>query len=504
MTPFCKSFADRGYRWLGSRQAVVFFLGAGALFRLGEYFSNRAFWWDEAHIALRFMSAPFWETLASGKYAQTMPMGLAAVSSGIIALVGPSEYGLRLIPLLCGLASLPLFYALARKVVDRETAAVSLLFFTISDFLIRYSAEFKQYGSDVTLTLVIYLMALDLGAGNASRRRWLSFGIVGVVVVWFSHPSAFVLAGCGSVLLLKSARRRDRVDFIRALGCSSAWATSFLLYYFHSLRSIAQNEILVSHYGDGFMPPPSSPGQIVEWLAKVIYQLPNHTASFTPLIGVIAMLAGAWMLWRSDSRERVLLLGAPLPFLLLASAMRSYSLRGQLLLFLAPLVILLIGAGVSGIYRLLVTRSVFLAIFASALFLISPAKHAAVDRLRQENVRPVLRYIDTHWEPNDVLYVYPAVFRSVEFFSRTHGTKYLYVRGLIHAAVPGAYEEDVRQTIEGRKRAWFLFGRVKFRGEGGDEEALTLSYLDRLGERIDAVRAGEISAYLYRFPAGSR
>ena len=65
--------------------------------------------------------------------------------------------------------------------------------FALSEPLVRYSAQLKQYSTDVAFALALALLALSFLTAQPSVLRTAGFAATGLVAVWFSHASLFVL-----------------------------------------------------------------------------------------------------------------------------------------------------------------------------------------------------------------------------------------------------------------------------------------------------------------------
>ena len=107
------------------------------------------------------------------------------VQRASVQLFGPNEYALRLFPLLCGLASLFLFYYLAKKCLNRKAVPIAIALFAILLPLIYYSSEAKQYSSDVAVALCLLAVAAPLSrtVADASQNgfagtRWRGIHLV--------------------------------------------------------------------------------------------------------------------------------------------------------------------------------------------------------------------------------------------------------------------------------------------------------------------------------------
>ena len=156
--------AERLTRWL---------LAAGALLRVAQYLSNRSLWLDEAYIAPTILKRSFAGLLWPPDYGQIVPVGFLALVRAAVALFGASEYALRLVPLLCGLAALFLFRRVAGRLLPAPAVPIAAALFSFSGPLIGFSSELKQYSSDVLAALFLLDRALDAigAAGTTAEPR---------------------------------------------------------------------------------------------------------------------------------------------------------------------------------------------------------------------------------------------------------------------------------------------------------------------------------------------
>ncbi len=208
-----------------ARHKMPILIALGIVFRVGEYLSNRTYWMDEMTL-----SSSIQHSLSAGFFAplirtQLAPPGFLAIERAALLVLGDSRYSLRLYPLLCGIASLFLFRAVAQRCLKAEAAVVAMAMFAVSEDLIYFSSELKQYGPDVAAALACLLLTLRA----TTPRGLVALASWGTAVVWFSHPSAFVLGGAGLVLIVSSAAK---TDWRRLAACASAclaWSISVLV-----------------------------------------------------------------------------------------------------------------------------------------------------------------------------------------------------------------------------------------------------------------------------------
>src|SRR4051812_831306 len=153
-------------------------MAVGIFLRLARYLANRSLWLDEVLLTRNILDRSFAGLLQPLDLNQGAPVGFLMLQKLAVTLLGPSEFALRLVPLIAGLAAVPLFWFLARRMLDLPIAVFALALFTVCEPLIYYSSEAKQYALDVTLALAILLAAARL-LENQNTRRLLMFVIVG-------------------------------------------------------------------------------------------------------------------------------------------------------------------------------------------------------------------------------------------------------------------------------------------------------------------------------------
>ena len=242
-----------------SRRRIEVIVGLGVLFRVVQYLANRPYWMDEGSLAANITREHLVDVLGVLSHTQLAPPGFLAVEWAAYRTLGDSPYALRLFPLLCGIASLFLFLGVARHVLRPRDVWIAVALFAVSDDLIYFSSELKQYSTDVAAGLVCTLMGMEMYARPATRGRVVALAAAGAAIVWFSHPSVFVLAGVGTVLLVSGAVQRGwrGAPIPSALGL--AWGASFAAVYAVSMDQLGHRRDMWGFWEFAFPPiPPAS------------------------------------------------------------------------------------------------------------------------------------------------------------------------------------------------------------------------------------------------------
>ncbi len=344
---------DAAWLWrLLCRHAEILLLAVGVLVRLQVYSRDRRFGFDEALLWGNIEGMPVLDFSHPIRGDQLAPLGFLMALRAIVRALGATERIGRLIPLLSGIAALFLFERLARQVLPRRAAVIALLLFVCSEDLIYYSSEMKPYSLDVAVGLGLSLAAIEALGKPLSRRRaaWTALGAV--AAPWFSFPSVFITAGCGTVLILTRILARDRRGAALWAAIASLWLASFLAAYRVSLTLLGPATTMYRFWDFAFLPVLPWPMSVTRGfkaagiLLEILVNPLNMVA--LPWIGValpiLLLTVGALSLWRRAWPVWAMLV-LPIALAMAASALKRYPLHGRLILELVPAFHLLIAEG---------------------------------------------------------------------------------------------------------------------------------------------------------------
>lgn len=509
-------------------------ISIGVALRLIQYFLNRSLWIDEAFLALNITERSLPELLFQPlAYNQAAPIGFLLLEKLVTQGLGSSEYALRFVPLIAGIASLFLFYAVAKWFSRSLTVTIALALFAISDRLIYFSSELKQYSSDVAIALLLF-WAITRFEARMTVLSSILVGILGAIAIWFSHPAVFVLAELGSILAIENFIHQQWLKLSKIAAACSLWAVSFVSFYWISLKPLTQNEVLSDSWGSKgtFMPLPPLSLSDFRWFIDTFFEVFRNPLGFY-LAGIAAL---AFMIGLTTSfakkRKKVLWLISPILVTLIASGLNKYPFREQLLLFIIPFVLLLIAEGVQETITQTQQKISIISISLIILLFIHPVCSAALNLVNpnnaqhpfqrvREDIKPVLAYLNQQWQKGDITYLYYASQYQFKYYANRFGFDLQPEGKTVQNAPPGTWFEpalssyppelivghyfrknltDLNDEIArliGHDRVWLVFSHVHDRRSALDEEDLFLFRLDSIGKRLDAFQALEASAYLY-------
>lgn len=351
-SPVSGATVDRGGPWAVQRLVMGLILLLGVALRLWQFVFNRSLWLDEAYLASSFAVRDTWalltEPLANG---QVAPLGFLLAAKACFDWLGGADWTLRLVPFLSGLLTLLVAWRLSLLAWRHALARVLFVgLVSFSPVLIYYTSEFKQYGGDVLVSMLLVWACMRFDAASL-RASLLRLGWVGVLGVWFSHPSVFPMAAVGLVLGVESTMRRQWRAVAGLLVVGLLWVLSFGLHYAAGIGSMAANTELAQFWLTAFAPmPPFEPGDAawywdsglgLVYLAFRHVGIAHHVAlpewNDGLTVGLAFGVCAGWLVaWRLGGRWMAVLI-LPVFLTLLASGLQLYPFRSRLILFLVPL-----------------------------------------------------------------------------------------------------------------------------------------------------------------------
>lgn len=488
-------------RWappfLGYEKLVVWLTSIGIVLRFRQYLFDRSLWLDEAMLTLNLIHRSAAGLLKPLDYHQGAPLGFLLLEKAVIRAANSGEMALRFIPFVSGIVSLFLFVAVAKRFLLPGAVAIAVGSFAICGPLIYYSAEAKQYSSDVAITLILLLAGFSLLQGHSGRGKTVLLSMAAAIALWFSQPAAFVVAAIGGARFWVSAHERDRSAWINLAVFGGVTSCSFALYYLVSLRSLVRDQTLLDYWQGAFAPLPTSPSQ-AQWYLDSFFGLFSDPTGLTFTgIAMAGAIIGIRQVW-ADRQWKAILLLLPIFLALIASSLHRYPFRGRLLLFIVPSIILLTAAGLDTI-RIKTRHAIRpLGALLIGLIFIYPGIAAARAFVRPKGVeesRPVIDYLEKHRLDGDILYCYYSAEPALQYYSYEGLMRPIpTVEGVDSRTDWALYRRDI-EKLRG-KRVWILFSHVYSSG-GADEERLFLDDLDHLGRKMDSKQALGASVYLY-------
>lgn len=491
-----------------SRRALIVVgvvLLAGALLRTAQFVSAGSLWHDEIRLAMNVEERGLVDLVSRPlDHDQVAPIGFLALLEAATTVFGASERALRAGPWLLGLAALFLFWRVSRRFLSPISVITGLAVFAFAIGWIWFGTSPKQYGADITVTLLLVWLALRWRDDPADLRLGVLGGIGGGAAILLSHPAVIVAFLIALVLVVMWWRSEPRLPAAPVAALTSGWAAGALLVTISSLVTLdgGTDTFMREFHAEGFPPSPAdpiafllwAPRQLAEALGVGLYIQPGG-----PLwihVGILCALAAVGLIYLARRHPRfALLLSIPILAGILAAAAQLLPFRVRLAVYAAWPVLVFSMWGIEAIWRSLPGRSrhvatVLAVLVAVPLVLLSTL--ALRPPLPTQESRGILTELDRRREPNDTIYVACGGRYAVEYYGESAG---------IGDWDPGECHDDLRaylheiDAFRGRPRVWVFQTQSH-----GEAEALK-EYLATIGVVRDSIpdpwRFGMADAFLY-------
>lgn len=520
-----RSFAAALARWASrictdARAAALAVILIACVLRLGAYLQFHSLYVDEAALAWNLIHLDLPALLGVlPYYEQAAPIGFLLATNLIGAATDYADWGLRLLPLLAGLAVVPLTFVALRGWVGAGVAAAAAGLVALSPAAIRYAVEFKHYGVELFGTAAVLCLWKALRERPGERQTLLGAGAAGLVLVTLSYTVVLVMFAAGLAYL--HAIRRELRRHAGVLAVLAVWAGGLLAVNFGHTRpaTVAQFETHTEYFQKGYAGFGASlldtlalPARIAAANFKYFFfgeaSLPH--AALYGLYGVLGLLflLGLWSLWRRARPLAILIMTAGLTCYGLSLAGLFPLMVGRYMLFLLPLAALALAEGADRARRAALQRAPRAApvFVAAAVVLILPLAFqgfTAAAAPQREEVKPLVQRLYALRRPDEPVIVYYGGQPAFDYYTRGRPLPYIgglpYATGMrrgsvVRAAYP-AYVSTVLTGLEGADTAWLLLSHTY-----KDEDLQLLDALEEHGE-VHLVLA-DVGAALYRFVRG--
>ncbi|HXF85420.1 MAG TPA: glycosyltransferase family 39 protein [Anaerolineales bacterium] len=485
----------------------MFIFLAGIILRLRQYLTGRSLWVDEAMLALNIVNRNFAELFKPLDYDQGAPIGFLLVEKIFNLMFGRNELALRFFPLLAGLVSLWTFYLLLKHFTREAGLLLAFTLFAGNPRLIYYSSEVKQYIVDVTVTIALLLFATH-AFENPSRRNLTVLLFAGLLALWLSHPSLFILAAIGLALLISHIQKKDFANLWLVLEMGIIWLAEVGLLYFLTLRDLHSNAYMRTYWQDAFAPMPPWRDWNWYWTSFVENMDTQFAVTRAPWIMLLLILAG-WAILSRQKFSFAITLAGTFFFNLLASSLKLYPSLERLTLFLVPINLLLIGKAVEWLHQSIRAHrvlSTLVLLGLGGILLSGPLPRTFEQFISPkyfQHIRPSMEFLQNTWHEGDLLYLSNGAVPAFEYYAPLYGLESV-------SYIAGKREDYINPTIilariealKGNHRVWFLITHVYEKGEFNEKDFL-LDYLNQIGHKRREFRQPGTSVYLYLYDLSS-
>jgi Dolichyl-phosphate-mannose-protein mannosyltransferase len=461
--------------------------------RIANYLANHSLVHDEAADAVNLIHRSYGELRKPLDFWVVAPIGFLYAEKFVGQLFGYSEYSLRLIPLLAGIALVPAFLWIVDDLFDFTAAWIGGLLLATCWRLIEWSARVKPYAIEPLLALVtIYIICRGIRRGWPVRYLLLA-ALWGAVTQWFSFPMILVLAGVGGVAVIDAMIRGNWRITLVLVAIGVLWVGIFAMDLTLAMN-IGSTKGHVDRLWDAYFMPHS--WRAIVWIPWVITMIFRETVRLGPWEGLpVIVLVGSFLIVQRRRGWPVLLAIAPIVPAMLAAAVNKYPFGDRLALYIVPLLVLIIAAGIAELLR---WRSLLARLLGAGLFLVmflpdlGIAAARAIHPPALDDNRLVYAYIVAHHQSDDGVYVSFFAIPSYDYYAPRLELDRLPAE-LGRGMDPGELKSDLDQ-LSGR--VWIVSDLLNVDTTDKAFRQL-LQMANERGQELDHFQISHVEAHLY-------
>jgi len=469
---------------------------SGVTLSFVQFIYNRSLWRDEAGLALNVINKNGLELLKPLDYRQVAPILFLQLEKLFSILLPNSEYGLRLLPLLCFWFSLYFFYRILKLTFKNDyTIIFALSLFVFNYNLIYYSSEVKQYMCDVFVLTSIYYFTLK--NYKKEENKYYLLGILGCVGIYLSNVTPIILFSIG-VYLLYDSWSNKKIYFKHMAGVSIAWIITFLSYYYYFIHGHPLRDYMVIYWSNAFMPHNLFSADFYLFLVdkfKMLFDSPYGIMD--KILFPVLYLIGFVTLSIRRKTGILLIMLMPIFLHLLLSAFKLYPFDLRLILYTIPVVIIITSFGFEYLMNIVSTnlRIERFRLLAMLIPLLLLFVLCSVGFPRQhEEIKRTIDYIQNNINKNDKIYVNYFAANAFKYYN---DIQFMNINvPVIYGSVDRNNDEKYINELKNLKgRNWLLFV-----GFGDNDTSYIIKKIDSLGyNKVKTFVTYGSSAYLYEF-----
>lgn len=465
-------------------QLLKLIILTGIIASIINLLNNRSLWLDEAMLALNIVNKSYSQLLLPMDMNQIAPIGFLYVEKLFSDIFGKVDWSLKLFPWITYLFSIILIYFFGKKTFQSTFIALfACALFSTNTFIIRYSAEVKQYSSDIFVILLIFTAAVYYD--TIKRKTYLlSFSLLGIAAIFFSNISVIGLFTIGIYIFIKDFRKNKKILSYRIFPFV-VWIGVFFVYYLFFISNHPSREFMMKYWTQqrGFLPGNIFSSEFYLFLfSKIKMMLPFLLGfKYNLWFSLIAFIAGLYF-----SRKKTIFYLCIFPVIihLFLSALELYPFEKRTALYLTPFFILLISSGIINSFISLTDKFIKIPVYLLTFFLVLNLIHVFKNiPTENEEVKKSLNYINDKIKEGDNINVYFITEPAYLFYRNQYAglkDKPFRILGNWKMKTWPEYENQIH-SINGK--SWLIFSQVYTIGSLNGEEFI-IKTLQSSGHKV--------------------
>lgn len=417
----------------------------------------KSLWFDEA-VVWQIANNPLAEAIAQNAVSNSAPPLFITLLKGVL-LLGDSEFTMRLLPALAGIAAVPAMYGLARQFMERVPAYFTTALVAVTITMVNFSQQLREYSLTVLWTILL-LLAFNQFLRSPTWRNWGYVTVMIVVSLFTQYGMALLIVALNLVwaiewVLSPQRQWRDALKWSLAqvIGLLAAGAV-YLLGLQGQMSKVLASGYLQEGYWDGTRGGLLNLAFWGTWkLLTLTYAMPGQSM----LLFLGLLIIGLWGVWRSEhQRHLLLLIITPIIVVFALALVRLYPYDGnRQIIFLTPMLYILAGFGFAWLTAHL--RQWWFAGSIAMVFIVLGfvLTWGLISSEGTEHLRPLVETLQREVQPGDRIYVYSGAVPAFSYYYRE--SQPTWMESIGERATPSTYIPQLDMLTAQPGRLWLVF-----------------------------------------------
>lgn len=198
---------------------------------VGRFFVSSPLWLDEA-LSVNISKLPIGDIGEALRHDGHPPLYYVLLH-GWMSVFGESDRAVRALSGVITLGTLPLAYAVGRRIAGRRLGLTVVLVFALSPYAFRYGSETRMYALVIAEVFAGYLL-IDAAIRAPRLRTLVGIAVVTGLMLWTHYWSMWLIAAIGALAVVRLVRARRRGDdhlvgvSLKIIGALAVGGATFL------------------------------------------------------------------------------------------------------------------------------------------------------------------------------------------------------------------------------------------------------------------------------------
>ena len=300
---------------------------------------DRSLWLDEAMLSYSFgkrSPTNLWDGPFEAN--QIAPLAWLYVVKLITIAFGNTEFILRIASIVFYILTISALYYYVHSCLDysKMIAMACAGMYANLPFVLQYSNVFKPYIADGFFVLLTLITFAEFRKRGEKQIRKLC--LIWCVLIWFSNPVVFVMAGCLIVEMIISLKMKDWKRLGNLVLIGTCILACFIVYYIFWLRPVAVSDYMQNFWRkDNFPLIPTSLNDLFR-IKHSLYQVFRGFGRVDScLMLVLACFSGIYVIWKKKREHLYIIVSTVVA--LCVSYLHFFPMSDRLWLFYLPLMV---------------------------------------------------------------------------------------------------------------------------------------------------------------------